>query len=1109
MTSLKNGNTNLLKSFSSKFLTMLAILLIASWQQVVAQENPLWMRYPAISPDGQTIVFSYKGDLYSVAAAGGVAVPLTLHEAYDFMPVWSHDGKTIAFASDRYGNFDVFVMPARGGEAKRLTFHSGADMPSDFSSDDKNVLFLGNRNTSAANSQFPRLFDQLYSVPVTGGTAKSVLEFNAEAARYSANGSKIIFHDWKGYEDDWRKHHTSAVTRDVWVYDVPAKKFTQLSTFNGEDRNPVFAQNETDIYFLSEKSGSFNIWKTSINTPSQASAVTTFTKHPVRFLSKAGNGTLCFGYNGEIYTMKEGQQAQKVSVQVLTDGRLNTERIVPVSGGATEFSLSPNGKELAFIFRGEVFVTAVEGGITKRITNTPEQERSVSFSPDGKSLLYAGERQNNWNVYKTSIVRKEEPYFYASTVLQEEPVIATEAEEFQPTFSPDGKEVAYLEERVILKVVNLATKAVRTILPATYNYSYSDGDQDYKWSPDGKYFLASYTPKGGQIFLGEIALIASDGKSEPINLTQSGYSDGIPKWAMDGKMMIWSSDRDGMKNHGSWGGEEDIYGMFFTQEAFDRFKLSKEDFALLKEQEGKEKAEPEKKDTEKKDEKGKKDEKKTETAKPADKTVKLELDGIEYRKVRLTNHSSRLSDAVLSKDGEKLFYLARFERGSDLWVTDLRTKETKLLVKDAGSGLELSKDGKSLFIISNGNIMKIDAESGKREGVAINAEMNLNYLAEKSYIFEHAWRQVVKKFYVTNLHGVDWNFYYTAYKRFLPYITNNYDFAEMLSEMLGELNASHTGCRYSAPQVNTDATASLGMFFDESYTGNGLKITEIIKRSPLDNAKSKIKVGHIIEKIDGVEIKPDQDYYQLLNRKAGKLTLLSVFDPAGNTRFEESLKPISRGEEGQLLYDRWVENRRKEVEKMSGGKVGYVHVRGMNDASYRTVVDEVLGKNYNKEALIVDTRFNGGGWLHDDLATFLSGKKYMEMVPREQKFGSEPMKKWYKPVAVLIGESNYSDAHLFPVTFKAYEIGKTVGMPVPGTGTAVWWESQIDPTLVFGIPQVGMMDLNGKYMENTQLEPDVKVANEPEVITKGKDQQIEKAVQELLKTAGQKPIGIR
>ncbi len=1087
-----------MKTLHYLLLVSFAWLLLAN-STLTAQENPLWMRYPSISPDGQTIVFSYKGDLYRVSATGGAAIPLTLHEAHDHMPVWSPDGKQIAFASDRYGNFDVFVMPATGGEAKRLTFHSGNDLPSDFTPDGKNIIFTANRRYQAENAQFPRLA-QLYQVPTQGGHAKMLLDNQAEYARFNADGSKILYHDWKGYEDNWRKHHTSSVTRDVWLYDMKTEKYTQLSSFNGEDRNPVFGANDQEVFFLSEKSGTFNVWKMSVSNPSAATQVTNFEKHPVRFLSRASNGVMCFGWNGEIYTLREGGQPQKLNVQIFMDSRLNDEKIVSVNSGATEFSLSPNGKEIAFVFRGEVFVTAVDGSMTKRITNTPEQERTVSFSPDGRSVIYAGERNNNWNIYQTSLVRKEEPYFYAATLLKEEALVATDKEEFQPAYAPDGKEIAYLEERTTLKVYNLASKASRTVLPGTFNYSYSDGDQYFTWSPDSKYILAQYIPSGGQIFVPEVGLINADGKSNPVNLTQSGYSDGAPKWVMDGKVMLWFSDRDGMKNHASWGGESDVYAMFFTQEAFDRFKLSKDELALLKEQEEKDKkdadkskdADKDKKDTDKKDEV---------------KALTLELEDIDKRKARLTIHSSRLSDAVLSKDGEKLYYLARFEGGSDLWVTTLRTKETKLLLKNAGAGMELSKDGKSIFVISDGSIAKIDAESGKRESVSISGEMNYNYLAEKSYIFEHAWRQVVKKFYVTDLHGVDWDFYYKEYKRFLPHINNNHDFAEMLSEMLGELNASHTGCRYSPQQSNTDNTASLGIFIDESYTGKGLKIKEIMKNSPLDNAKSKVKAGMVIEKIDGQEISSEEDFYQLLNRKAGQMTLLSFAD--GNNRFEETIKPISRGYENELLYQRWVENRRKETEKVSGGKVGYVHVRGMNDGSYRTVVEEVMGKHYDKEALIVDTRFNGGGWLHDDLATFLSGREYMNMVPREQKMGREPMRKWIKPVSVLIGESNYSDAHLFPVAFKAYGLGKTVGMPVPGTGTAVWWERQIDPTLVFGIPQVGMVDMQGNYMENTQLEPDLKVKNQPEQVTKGKDQQIEKAVEDLLKTVGKSEVGMK
>ncbi len=352
---------------------------------------------------------------------------------------------------------------------------------------------------------------------------------------------------------------------------------------------------------------------------------------------------------------------------------------------------------------------------------------------------------------------------------------------------------------------------------------------------------------------------------------------------------------------------------------------------------------------------------------------------------------------------------------------------------------------------------------------------------------------------MADLQGVDWDFYHEAYKKFLPYINNNYDFAEMLSEMLGELNASHTGCYYNSFKPNMDQTAALGIFYDYAYSGNGLRIAEVIAGGPLDRSGSKIKPGVFLEKIDGQEITDSVDQFMYLNRKTDKLTLLSLFDPATKTRWDETTKPISIGAENELLYKRWVENRRKEVDQLSGGKIGYIHVRAMNDESMRTVFEEALGRNMGKEAIIIDTRFNGGGNIHEQLSDFLNGKKYFDIIPHGQYVGSEPYDKWVKPSIVLVGESNYSDAHLFPVAYKLKGVGKTLGMPVPGTGTFVWWESQIDQTLVFGMPMGGWRSPDGKFCENNQLEPDIKVRNEPDILSANHDQQIEAAVKELLK----------
>jgi Tol biopolymer transport system component len=456
-------------------LVSCCVLPVAS---AAPDSTPLWLRYTAISPDGRTILFCYKGDIYSVPAAGGTATPKTLGESYEFAPVWSHDGATIAFASDRYGDFDVFVMPAAGGEATRLTFHSTDEIPGSFTADDKAVLFSGYRQERATDAQFPvGIMTQLYSVAVTGGRVSQVLPTPALDATTDASGGQLIYHDIKGYESDWRKHHTSSVTRDVWVYDLKTAKYRQLTQFNGEDRNPVFDANGNDFYYLSEQSGSFNVYKSSLANPSQSTALTHFTRNPVRFLTRSTTGMLCFTYDGEVYTLEAGGDPRKVAIQIAEEGRSTRDRIVPVNDGFTEATLSPNGKEFAYVFRGEIFVSSVDGGITKRVTNTPWQERSVRFSPDGRSLVFAAEQDNSWNIYTASIDRKEEPYFFAATVLKTDTVVATDAEEFQPAFSPDGKEVAYLENRVTLKVVSLASKQSRTILAADRNYSYADGDQ--------------------------------------------------------------------------------------------------------------------------------------------------------------------------------------------------------------------------------------------------------------------------------------------------------------------------------------------------------------------------------------------------------------------------------------------------------------------------------------------------------------------------------------------------------------------------------------------------------------------------------------------------------
>ncbi|HIX86430.1 MAG TPA: PDZ domain-containing protein [Candidatus Parabacteroides intestinigallinarum] len=1064
----------------------LALCLSAATQ---AADNPLWTRYCAISPDGQTIAFSYQGDIYTVPTSGGQARQLTTHPAHDTRPVWSPDGQKLAFASNREGNFDIFLMDKEGGVPQRLTTHSKDEFPTTFK-DNEHILFLANILQDARTIQFPgSRFMQVYEVDTQGGRPRLYSSLYMENIAFDPAGKRMLYNDYKGYEDPWRKHHQSAITRDIWLRSDD-QSFRKVTDFGGEDRNPVWAPDGTSFYYLSEENGSFNIFKKDLEGGA-SKAITTHKTHPVRHLTAATNGTLCYSYNGEIYTVKEGGLPVKVPIQIVTDQIENDVIHRLLTTGATDIAVSPNGKEVAFIVHGDVYTTSIEYETTRQITNTPQQERDLDFSPDGRSLVYSAEREGTWGIYESKLTRDEDKLFTYAPEIKEEPLVVSGQTSFQPLYSPDGNEVAFLENRTTLRVINRKSKQVRTVLDGKYLYSYSDGDQHFQWSPDSRWFLVDYIAVGGWNN-SDIALVKADGSGEVTNLTESGYSDGNAKWVLDGKAMIWSSDRAGYRSHGSWGAHRDVYIMFFDGEAYDKFRLSKEELALIEEEE------EEDKDAEKEKDKAGKEEA-TKTVEP----LRFDLANREDRVMRLTTNSSALGDAVLSAKGDKLYYCAAFEKGYDLWVHDLKDKSTKLLLKDVGRGTLLAdKEVENLYLTAQGKLKKIDLKDNKEEPITFKAEFTYRPAEEREYIFHHAWRQVLDKFYDPTLRGIDWKGYEAAYARFLPHINNNFDFQEMLSELLGELNGSHTGARYN-PGLKSPETACLGAFFDNAYAGDGLKIEEIIAKGPLTLADSRIRKGCVIEKIDGTPIQKDKDYYPLLAGKVGKKVTLSVYDPASGQRFEEQIKTIGNGEQAELLYKRWIKQCEETVDKLSDGQIGYVHVRGMNSESFRKVYSAVLGRCRNKKAVIVDIRHNGGGWLHDDLATLLSGKEYQRFEPRGQYIGSDPYNKWTKPSCVLMCEDDYSNAHGFPWVYKTLGIGKLIGTPVAGTMTAVWWETQIDPTLVFGIPQVGVKDMNGNYLENQQLEPDIEVYNTPEDIIDGEDTQLRRAVEEMLRTIKQ------
>lgn len=1077
---------------------LLATLAATALECAAVQEAPLWLRDVAISPDGKTVAFTYQGDIFTVPVSGGLARQLTSNAAYDSSPRWSPDGLRIAFASDRNGSDDIFVMPAVGGTPVRITTNSAAETPLTWL-DAHTVLYSSNIAPGMQAAQGP-FQGQTYTVDVdrSGARPQLYLSVHMNAADAASDGA-VLYQDRKGYENVWRKHERSSGTADIWR--VKNGTFTKLTGFNGHDLNPVFAPGESgDFYFISEQDGTLNVWRADKDGKNQKQ-VSHFTTHPVRSLSVADNGMLAYSWNGEIYTQKEGGEPVKLSVQIAADLYDADEVAGTRSTGARSWAVSPSGEEVAFVLRGDVYVTSVKYKTTRRITDTSAQERNVAFSPDGKTLVYDSDRNGLWQLFTSKIVSPDDKLFTYAAEIEEEPLYSCETAAQQPEFSPDGKKVAFLENRTELKVIDLKTKKVNTALDGKWNYSYSDGDVSYAWSPDSRWFLTSYIGDGGWNNT-DIALVAADG-SELIDLTESGYSDGEPRWALDGKGVAYVSGRYGMRSHGSWGETDDVLLMVLDPQAWEDFNMTEEEAALKEKETDKDKDTKEAKDKsdKKKGKKGKKDSK-AEDAEKDVKPLKFDLANRRYRTARLTPQASNLQDYYISPKGDKLYYTAGSTEGkSNLFVRDLRDGSTKVLVKDVRGGIMADKKGENLFVAGNG-LKKVKIPSGDVQNIEFEADYDRKPSAEREYMYNHMWKQVKDKFYDANLHGVDWEMYGENYRKFLPYISNNRDFAILLSEILGELNASHTGGRYSAPGAKMPV-ASLGAYFDENYTGDGLKVSEVLPRGPLTAASVDVQPGDVIMAIDGNSIEAGKDYFPLLAGKASKKVRLTVQKPGGKT-VSVQVKPISAGEQNGLLYERWVEKNEAYVDSISGGRVGYVHIQGMNSPSFRNAYERILGKYRNCDAVVVDTRHNGGGWLHNDLAILLSGKEYVRFTPRGQYIGSEPFSQWTKPSAMLVDESNYSDAHGSPFVYQTLGIGDIVGAPVPGTMTAVWWETQIDPSIVFGIPQVTSQAMDGTVLENHQLNPDILIYNEPADVLSGHDSQLEGAVRSLLKKVSEK-----
>lgn len=1070
-----------------RHILLLAALFCCNFS--FAQNRP-FVRFPALSPDGKTLSFSYQGDICLVPVEGGTANRLTIHEGYEGISLWSPDGKNIAFVSNRFGNDDIFVMPTSGnGQTRRLTYHSAKDVVTDWHGE---TLYF---STKRENVQIERE-REIHQISATGGTPKLALQALGDEAVISPDGRFIAY--TRGINTNDRYAYKGAAQKDIWLFDTKNNVFKQITAFAGNDINPQWADNRTLLY-ISAESGKFNIYKITLDEngapKTKPEALTKYKDDNVRYFKVSKNGkTVAFEYETDIYvTDIENGSPRLVNISIPSDFRMTPIEYRNSSGDMQSFGISPNGKLIAFAVRGEIFVK--ENGKEKprsvRITNHPANDKNPEWLNDS-TLVFSSDR---FGQYDLMLVRSADPAqknIFRALKLEE--IRLTESKEDEEDFavSPDGKKIAYRRGLGELRVAEIENGKIKSVTQLLNSWASPSG---LTWSPDGRFLAYSLEDL---LFNEEIYIQPVDG-GKAVNVSMHPKQDYSPKWSPDGSKLGFLSARNN--------GDVDVWFVWLKKSDWEKTALDWE-----REEEA-----------EKEDNKGNAPEAgKKQGEKPEEKVVKTEIDfeRIHERLVQLTSLPGNESDLNISKDGKTFYFVtnrsgrASFNADNDLFSVKWNGKELKNLTSGNTSPYAVTPDKnvKSLYYLTKGGRMsKIDLAGAKSEGLPFNASYTVNHPAERMQIFEEAWRTINNGFYDPQFHGRNWEALRKKYRERAEKASTERDFRDVVNLMLGELDASHMGLYGSDRAIlPNETTGLLGIAIEPLK--EGVKILRVVPNTPADREKSKLNTGEVITAVDGVSITAADNFYAFFINKAGQEVLLTVKDAEGKQR-EVVIVPVASLNE--QLYEEWVIERRKLTEKLSGGKLGYLHISGMDWESFERFEREITAVADGKEGIVIDVRYNGGGWTTDYLMITLGSRQHAYTVPRgaAQNLEKEhknfrsfypfserlPFAVWTKPSIALCNESSYSNAEIFSHAYKNLKLGTLVGMPTYGAVISTGGRTLIDGSLV-RLPFRGWYSYQGdENMELIPAKPNVELDNAPDSKFKGRDEQLEKAVNLLLK----------
>ena len=1047
-------------------------LLLAGGSACMAQVQPTFLSNPTLSPDAKTIVFSYEGDLWKVSSAGGNALRLTAMSGNEVSPRISPDGKWLAFSANQNGNMDVYVMPLEGGDIQQLTYHESSDEVDSWSWDSQNVYFTSGRENRMSS----------YKVKSKGGTAQRIIPhfFNYIHGMVETPSGELLFTDtWESYTAANRKRYKGAFNPDIKGYNPKDKSFKEYTNYIGKDLWPTVDKSGKIFFASDEGNDEYNLYTFENGRKTE---LTNF-KESIRSPQVAANGTSVIfekGYQLYIYDVASKKTTQP-SILLGRNQVLGKSKEFDVKGQISNYDVSPDGKKLAFVSRGELFVSDIDGKFVRQMPSSGERVMEVIWLKDNKTLVFSQTFAGYQNWFSRSADGKGETKQLTSDKRNNRDI----------NFNKERTKAVYLSGRDEVRILDLNSLKSNTIVKDEL-WAFQNSSPSF--SPDGQYVLFTAMRNFEQdIFVHYLA------NNKTHNLTNTGVSETSPVFSADGKYIYFAGNRT-KPSYPMGMGNASIFRM--ALENFDEpYRLSKFDelFAETKK---------EQKDTSNNMKTPEKDKTvKTAAAKPEPKTetkknvFSIDFNGLLDRIQQVSPFAGSQSGPQAFAKGEKqfLFFQSNHEGNFGLYrityepFTAAKTEK----VMDGGFGHIIEVDGK-YFVLAQGTLQKYNIDQNRLERVEISSKFNRDLDKEFQQMFYETWANVEENFYDPSFHGVDWEGIKQKYAFYLPGINNRQDLRIMLNDMLGELNSSHMGFSTMGSDERKDfnfVSNELGVTYDPS---NPYKISRIVRNSPASRKEVDLQVGDVLVAVNSTKIDRslDRDYYLTMPSLASELQL--TVNRNGKD-VDVNIRPQSGAAFKELLYDEWIKGNRSKVDQMSGNRIAYSHMKNMGAGELNTFLLDMAEQENNKDAIILDLRYNTGGNVHDEVLRFLSQKPYLQWQYRGGK--KSPQSNFApaaKPIVLLINEQSLSDAEMTAAGFKELKLGKIIG-----TETYRWIIFTSGKGLVDGsfyrLPSWGCYTLDGKDLELTGVAPDIAVKNTTADRMADRDPQLERAVQEILK----------